>query len=632
MAPDTRIEVEEGAQLIINGAVITSCGEWRGITTRGGRSDFDVKVYNGAIIENTKTAAISMFHPFGGWLLGMGNATVMIDNATFYGCKRMLAMGALTPSFNRSTIANSTQHGGKHGITNWNCLNVKVQNNIFNGQSHDCIHGIDCSFSSIESNEFYSEDTDVWMLESLPGLGSDIKYNVFNGANVGMHLAGGVVGQYLIEENSFRATNFDLFIDNDARYDLKKNDFSADFGVISASNGNSPSDVNSNYFAQNSIGILPFGSNEGYLFRNNCFSTYLVDANINDKIFDYQTDNGDPAGNCFSHQGSLSGVPDIDGDMSHFSYQVPDDDISNCYDALNQSNYSVVLDGQVAGSVCGSSFPSLPERFNPCDFTDHPDEIERNIRVLLERIEDALSNPLLSDAQQERLVAIYKRCLMRNQMMRIKLLVEHEKFEEAMDTYSGMEASLDRQVGVYGLLIASGDISGAADHLQNIDKNSQWAEDFVTIQEINLARIIKGQDYDPSHEVLSEVRTIALKHHPYSAYAKGLLYLFTGDFLRSPIPDYAPEETSLRSMASTTEEDIIDVFPNPFDHSVQVSVSTKDNTPVEYTLSDIMGKTYHQDQTLDGNSIDFSHLGPGVYMLIIKESGKIIHTHRLLKL
>lgn len=633
MAPDTRIEVEEGAQLIVNGAELTSCGEWRGITTSGGRSDFDVKVHNGAVIEHTKTSAISMYHPYGGWLLGSGNATVIIDNATFFECKRMLAMGAAVLSFNSSSITNSTQDGGKHGITNWNCLNVKVDNNLFRGQSNDCIHGIDCSFYSITGNEFYSEDIDVWILESFPGYGSNVVGNKFYAANVGMHLAGGSVGSYTIEDNSFNATSIDLFIDNHASYQVDGNDFSADIGFVSASNGNAFNDVNQNDFVSNSVGILPFGSNDGYVFRNNCFDTYLVDANISDKVFEVQSDATNPASNCFTHQGVLGVVPDIDGSMSHFAYRVPEDDIKNCYDALNPANYSVEEGGSVSRSPCGSSFSGPAVRYNPCDFTDRQDEIERNIKVLNERIGSVLNNPLLSDAQKERLIAIYKRCLDRNQRMRIRLLVGDEKYQEAIEAYKAMKPSLDRDVALFGVLVLKGDLDAAATLLQSIDRSSALGQDFVMIQEVNLARLRGGREFAASGTVIEAVRSIAMKHHPYSAYAKGLLYILTGEFMRSPIPVYSPDrQSSLRhSVPSTTTSGVFAVFPNPFRDDIEVAVPQGKDKSYTYTVTDIFGRVYFDDVALETPRIDMRALQQGVYVLMIKSGDEIMHSQKVVK-
>lgn len=64
LSDHSRIIVEEGGRLVVDGGYLTSlCNTWEGIKVYGGNSDFDVKTMNDAIIENTSSAAVSMFAP-----------------------------------------------------------------------------------------------------------------------------------------------------------------------------------------------------------------------------------------------------------------------------------------------------------------------------------------------------------------------------------------------------------------------------------------------------------------------------------------------------------------------------------------------------------------------------------------
>ena len=636
MQPGTKIIVEEGAQLIINGAEITSCGLWRGITTRGGREDFDVKVYNDATIRNVNGAAISMFDQDGGWLLGDGNATVLIDDVDFYNCKRMLAMGSIVQKPNKSKVQNSRHQGGHSGITNWNCLNVQVNNNEFLGLTRDCIHGIDCSFSSISNNKFYREDTDIWMLESAPGSGSNIYNNVFNGHEIGMQLAGGVVGHYDIFENSFRSTNFDLFFDNSAEYNVYRNDFTGDFGIISASNGVSLSNVSRNSFIDNSIGVYPFGSNKGYVFVNNCFDTYVVDANIDDEIFTVQQDFEYPAGNCFTHQGVLGLTLDIAGDMNHFFYTAPDaSSIDDCYDALNIANYTIINDGSVNEPGCGSDFwPTPPPRFNPCNVTENNDEIERNIRVLNERIEEVSNNNLLSEEQKARLIAIYKRCLERNLRMRGKMLVESGDYVGALEAYGQMEESELKQITIYGVYLLMQDYSNAENLLNGLNSESEVIQDFKTTQIINLLRLNSIHTFSPTELQVNTVRNIALKHHEYSAYAKGLLYLFTGEFYRTPLPESVGDLLENRSgkQNEKIEGSKISVFPNPVSETLTITGLDKEKGAYRVEIYDITGVRSLWIPYITDDKIDLSSLSTGIYICNIYNNHGTPSIHKIIKL
>jgi hypothetical protein len=245
MADKAKIIVKANGKLIVDGGIITSCGnKWEGIQVYGGLSGYDIEIINNSTIENTSKAAVSMFAT-GGWLLGDGNAQVLLDNSTFKNCKSMLAMGSRNPSFNRTKVNDCTHNQGKWSVTNWNCLGVEITNNTFNNVSDECIVTSSGQLK-IEGNEFHSGLADVLFANVLPGFGSNLSFNEFYGNNTGVRSLGSSLGQHLIEKNQFLAGEFDVFMDGDNNYIIRNNDITADYGIVSVDNGLSSNEISYN--------------------------------------------------------------------------------------------------------------------------------------------------------------------------------------------------------------------------------------------------------------------------------------------------------------------------------------------------------------------------------------------------
>ena len=135
------IDQFQNCKLIVDGGTLTSCDAlWRGIRVTGGNADFDVKFTNNAVGEHTASALVSMFAPFS-WpqIQQYGNGTLHAENSTFNNTRRIVELMAWTPSFNKSYIKNCVQNGGKWSITNWNCIGVLVEDNVFNNITENCI-------------------------------------------------------------------------------------------------------------------------------------------------------------------------------------------------------------------------------------------------------------------------------------------------------------------------------------------------------------------------------------------------------------------------------------------------------------------------------------------------------------
>ncbi len=628
MQQDGKIFVEEGGRLIVDGGEITSCGTWYGIQVQGSMEGYSVEIINGAVIENANRAAVSMFHE-SGWLLGGGNARILIDEATFINCDRMLAMGAWPRQWNQSIIRKSTQENGRWGITNWNCMGVTVDDNIFNKQLKVCVNTIDGSYQSITDNEFYSQDIDVLLINTAILESSNIKENDFNGANTGLHIVGGSIGFMDIEDNEFNNDVFGCFFDDHSAYNLEENEFNSDFGAISASNGGAGNRVSENEFYDNAIGIYPFFDNSGYNFTFNCFETGLVDANIDDEIFDAIRSSNGAAGNCFTHGGTLGAALDIDGNMSHFTYFEPSDSEEDCHDVLSSNTGFSVEPDEIAYSGCATGIGTGGNGgFNPCATHETEEERLQAEQILLAKIAWVQQNPYLTRWQKIRLVAVYNRCLQRLKRKRAEEEVKEGDFTSAIALYVGSDTLTEEKLTLYGILLSSGDYAGARNYMNNIPSGEdEKLMDFKTVQNINIDRF-ENEEYEPSEAVLALLQDVAYKHHTYSAYAKALLYLFTGELIITPLPEYNPQIEGRSDTYKSANDAEIVVYPNPLSDILIIKNVNYNNASL--SINSLSGHLLlSKNNIVNSEKVDITMLDSGVYFLLIYEGENLIHKEKL---
>jgi len=262
MQEGAKVIVQQGGKLIVDQGTITSeCEPWHGIEVYGGNSDFDVKFTNNAVIENTSYAAVSMFAPEP-WpeVQDFGNGILHADNTTFNNVQRIAELIAWSPSSNGSFVRNCTQNGGKHGITNWNCLNVEVSGSTFNDISHEAIVASTGEMNII-NNTISSGVADILLTNTLPGFGSQISLNTFQGAEMGVKGFGSTVGNHRIFNNQFLTGQHDIFMDGDSHYEVFENDITSEFGISSIDNGLHINNVHLNTISGSTAGLVPAGAN-----------------------------------------------------------------------------------------------------------------------------------------------------------------------------------------------------------------------------------------------------------------------------------------------------------------------------------------------------------------------------------
>jgi hypothetical protein len=625
------IDQFQNCKLIVDGGTLTSCDPlWRGIRVTGGNTDFDVKFTNNATIENTATAAVSMFAPYP-WpqIQSYGNGILHAENSTFNNTRRIVEFMSWTPKINPSYIRNCTQNGGKWSITNWNCQGIEVSDNKFYGIFDNCIVTETGSFT-IENNEFHSTNNDILFNNVSAGIASRIFENKFFGSNYGYNARGTTLAQNQIFDNLFQTGFLDVINDGHNNYDLRENEIRAIFGSASYDNGTGIADVHNNDFSGNLAGIIPIGNNVDYNFFKNCFSTTLFDSYIGGQISGIITDeNLTAAKNCFTHLGSAaSAVGDIGGSPSPFTYYEPNDALVNCKDAikapLNITRTKVGLDESIGCGVNGIGNPI--NTFNPCFPSKTITSALQAYNWLIAKINEINANSTLSPSVKAQLIAIYQRCLRRVKGILFEIYVKDGSYTAARLLYNG-DTSNEAKINVYSSYIMENNLSTASSYLNSMSVTSEEMIDFKTIQNINLSRLPFGPFYQASTSTLNTVRAIALKSHPNAAYAKALYYVLTEEVITSQLPEMLRNQAGPRSRID--ESSSLNVYPNPFQNLLNLQlVGMKD---AEINIYDLFGKkVYSKIQDSDLISIQTETWQKGMFIVMVKSKDSKVFTQKVM--
>lgn len=638
MAQDKRIILKENAKLIVNGGIISNwCGEeWRGISVTGGNSDFDVRFTNSATIENTNSAAVSMFAPLP-WpqIQQYGNGILKADNTTFNNTKRIVEFMAWQTLPNPSYIRDCVQNGGKWSITNWNCQGIDISNNVFNNITNECII-TDGGFFTIKENEFNSGKIDILFNSASAGISSIIESNQFNGSNTGYNARGTTFAQNEILKNNFYTGLVGVFNDGHNHYRLQKNIITATYGSVSADNGSGIADVHNNDFSGNQVGTFVIGMNSDYNFYKNCYSTSSVDNFILGQVSSIISDEDfGPAHNCFTHSGFLSSsVQDLGGNPDPFIYIEPLHENDYPYDCeyalLAHPNVTRLPFDEGELPDCGPNSEggvsewsySWPNKWDK-------DTVLLAYTWLTNKLNEVEISTSISEEQKERLTQFYLRSLRRVIGYLSEIYLNEGNYDDARDLYSEDTHGIDAIVFIFSSYIIENDLLSAKLYLDSINSDSEDLMDFIILQNINLNRLPFGPFYEVSNSEINIVKAIALKSHPYSAYGKALYYALTGEVISSQIPDIGSASMQLSSNIISEHTESLKIYPNPF--STVINVEMKGYEELNIEVIDILGRrVYLNASKQEKLEIPTNNWNQGLYFITIKSDGKIVGSEKLI--
>jgi len=549
-----------------------------------------------------------------------GNGILHADYTTFNNCKRIVELIAFQPSENSSYIRNCIQNGSYWGITNWNCQNVEVSDNVFNNTIGACIV-TDAGSFRIVGNEFHSGENDILFASTSAGFHSTIEDNDFYGSNTGIRAIGTTIGRNEIRNNRFFTGFFDMFMDGDNNYLAEFNNFTGPYGVITISNGGHPNEVRNNDFTGNWVGIMTVRDNENYTFVENCFSTSFYDAFVYGGITEV-VGNGEPASNCFTHIGNPSSTTiNIGGNPEPFTYWEPFDNQINCLDAiLAHPNVQILKEGFANIILCGSN-GGTPQ-IDPCNPNKTINDAIAAKYWLENELTTIQNNHSLPPQEKAGLLNANNRCLNRVTGLLFELYLKDEQFNTARNLYTGDDSD-DAKVAIYGSFIHENDLQSARNFLNGLSAGSQGLNDFKTVQLINLERLQAGPDYTADAPTLSAIQNIAYQEHPYASYAKSLYFALTEELISSDIPDIFGQQANVITDNNHIPVPKIRVYPNPFDDRLFIDMDKLQDADI--TITDVLGETVYQSVGVNfSRSITTSTWSYGPYIVSIVRGDEMV--------
>ena len=628
MGADKEILVEDGAKLIVQGGKITSICEtpWRGIKVYGGSDSYAVEIKGGSTIENVSQGAVSMFHD-GGWLLGNGNAHVKIEGSTFNDCNRILGMGSINNVVNLSIVEGNVQNGGKYGVTNWNCLNVRINDNHFNDITKSCI--VSSGQALIRGNTFRGFESDILFPSESPTVASIIEDNDFYANQVGISMLGAGISQHRILKNRFHSNIFNVWMDGDNHFLIDENSFKGQIGGIFVNNGSNFNLVRGNDIYTDRLGLRMHGENNGFVINSNCYLTSQIDNYITGSIGDVQGAAGSggvalrPANNCFTHQGSIaSPVEDLFGTTNDFLYIEPKDFFNDCRDAVKAEPNIQIEELGASRKPCPNNQADEPT--DPCD----PIRELNSVTQSLNELESIING--LSESSVE--YDIYTGCHETVRGIWLELILEQEEYDQLRVSLADVQTD-DAKLIIYKSYLIENDFNSAEEYLLSLTSSSEKLSDFATLQLINLKRIKSNLRYEVSNSELNNILEIATKDHPYAAYGKSLYFWITGELLQSEVKMFPDLEAHERSSIEK-EEDIelqLNVFPIPFSNKLNIEFIHNLSENSTIVIDDILGtQLYKLNSGASNFSINTSKWDNGIYILSIYNEGKLIKKKKLL--
>jgi len=653
LSEESSIDVEAGGKLIIDGALLTTGCEfdtWKGIRVAGGNADFDVMTMNGATIENTREAAISMILPSinGTPIQQNGNGILLADNTTFRNCERMAELMAFSPSNNISKITNCVQYGGEFGVTNNQCEGVLVQDCRFYGTRKNCIELTDGSYDIINNEFFGTGEVEVLFANTSSGTMSTLESNTFRTADIGFYALGTHVGEVQVEGNTFFNPAIGILMDNLNDYSIESNIFtSSGKGIICAQNGiKVDNDIVGNIFTGNEVGIETYLRNDGLTFLQNCFDCSRMDVELNNGTMTSRVGGSAPAGNCFTHRGAFNhSVVDMGGTPVPppgsntnfaFKYLEPMDVAEDCFDGL-KSNPSIIdrlgVDGAVDPSFCIPEEPDTPEDPEvpqvptPCN----PEGTIDGFRNAIEDLNLQIENINESDRTQEgKDILTYQpnRCLNRAQGNLYSLYLENKNYELAREIFQPAE-NFEEHIAVYSTFLGNKEYASASQYLNDLMPLSNAEQDYIFTQQLNIQRLVNEPGISIEEGDLGRLVNIVEDNHIYSGISKSLYYILTGillPFENTTESDLPPIEERSELIKSEVSQ-VLDLFPNPFKNVLNVKIRGYENLQIQvYNLNG--QKIYQKKNVSNDITLTTETWQEGVYIINLTKGGEILRKEK----
>lgn len=653
LSDNSRIIVERGGQLHVDGGILTYCGSdggrWPGIIAEGNFSvdhpSFPfgssepfgpaiVLINNQGIIERAEVGVsdgryLNEQNPF------YFGPVIYCEDASFLGCQADVNLRRYKLP-NSSAFINTKFDGAMADADNTSISLKEVRGIDITGCEFTQKRGVAVALYGaavdIENEcSFRDGGIGVFVSSASPGIARvRIRLgNVFDlGGNAPAILLSGA-DNILIEDNIFEGHEFAIEITGQSKAQILENSFEHNyFGIYGVSTLTGEVEIGCNDFkgADNEFPLLFVGRNDRSRFHRNFFGSYssiganvIIDGDFQGPatVMPQRGQEGDPARNCFTgtddeHIWTFS-------DTETFEYYTLQTNPWPCEEpedaSLGDNNYEVNLTSSGVFEDCPLFFPEY-ETFG-CGWQDYIDKKTAYDNAVNAHNNDPSSSSLLSGflfAEADKNAMI--RCIVEQAIQS-----GDTSLAGPVLTYEGSIRAREVRVG---LRTATGDYSGAQQLLNTLptgplgDPNAQ----FRYVQEINLDRLASTDSlYQLDSTQLDRLREIAGTSARASGHARALLSLLAGerpwwDYQMPPTPalgSQLPEEEQPQQAAAQRMR----VYPNPSTGQFTLSLSEYSGEPLEVRLINMEGRVLRNVSRGAGRqfTFDWPQLPPGLYIV-----------------
>jgi hypothetical protein len=687
---NSRLVVKRGARLILDGSKLTNyCGEyWDGIFVEGNQavgqavSAFinplptqagTVLMINSAEISHARVGiqTLNSDYPWPAAADYWGGL-IHAQDSYFTNNRRAVAFMRNVDQ-DKSKFINCTFDGHHLGVTIWAANGVEFNGCTFKNFEKEGIGVVDANIIVGNCPEFSGniESKCIHITQThLLTNGSQISGNNFNSGSHGIFCNSGFSdSEIIISENNFNGVQYGVHIQGISDYLLKENNFSGgDIGSIEISTGDMLNLASGNNYNYSYAGNYFSSDNEGLLFSENCFSNiaeydnlvYVHPSSVG-KIYPiqrnlYELDK--EIGNCFTknsitsfrrvfHYGPGHPLEPIWIKPEYYIKEMtPNLDCKVPTSFPNNTILNVLYLSTIKSEYC-ESLPgiNIPPVKNFCKF---PLNLSKNeiisrmtsIQNEINNLQNQLNVLLSSGLDNENQIAIIKaqillktHCLRKLKFKLIIIQKEDNELPSKRNEYA-LETDFIVKTMYLGVLIEANFLSDASLFLNQIGAVTQEEQDFVFAQNINIARLTSGPNYQLQSYDESMLIQIGKKFDPLSGFARGVYTAITGEYIDLEIPlpgssvlprsaEYVPEQTNGFT-----------VYPNPTNDHLFIMAPENSQTEYTITLHDVLGKEVKKQQ-FSGKETNFSmpltSLNNGLYILTIKDGNTSVLVEKIVK-
>lgn len=647
MQEKSKIIIEKGGHLVLDGALLTSCGsKWQGIIVEGNNSVQSgagkVVMTNNAIIENAKNG-ISMNPSHIPWpaLANAWGGLVEANNSIIRNCDR--AVEFMQMDDDDSYFSGCTFTNLKDGVTLWDNNNVN-----FNG----------CTFSYIQNSAILAYDSrivaagntitstkDGIEVVSVTGTpyGSRISGNTINSTRDGVYaMAQTSASELQMEGNHIFSNASGITLEGMSIYRLSNNNmvgsqYASKFWATSSGQGYDY--VNNNTFSSADWGNLANYENTPE-FNDNCYGYNGKDLEVNSgSIYETQGDAGIAAGNCFS-KGSTPAITVVNGiPFDYYIVPVKEPTCRTPQDYLNAIGYNVepALDENTLNCT-----PPTNILYRKCIVPKTKAEGDLMIANILVQISLLEANTSINPELKKYLLNRYRACIKKIKQDIIIIILEDDgsigKIQARKDAaaYAKSTGDLSLQTIGFGILLEGKLYLDAQQYLSSFPNNGGVdAIDFVQTQLINLDYIQNRGIYQLSESNRTGLLQLGNKTTPISGFARSLYYKLTGEKL--PITFIHSERNVVpRSISEKQIKSNIVTYPNPVQGNVyHIDISDSySNIIYQVKIYNLQGNEVQQLNIIGNgqHDVDISTINAGMYILSVESSGINVYNTKFVKI